>query len=512
MARTLIRAHTLLTQSASIGNLTSGAIVVEDGVIRRVGSLAELEQQGPFESVIGDPHRHLALPGMVNGHHHSLRPARIGVRSSPLESWLVRSRQRELPPLSPEETYDHTLWGTLQFLKSGATAVIDHFPVDPRLEDLGVPPSVQAYLDAGVRAAVCLACADQQRCVYQDDEEFASSLPTELGDALRSKLRPFDQEAFFKKWEQLADQYDGKDGRIRMGFGPGGPQWCSDGLLQRIRQTAEQHNQAPVQIHLLESKFQAMYGYRRYGQSIVQHLAEIGFFGPATSCAHCVWVNRDDIKILAEAGAVLVHNPSSNLILFNGVAPIGDMLEAGARVGFGLDAAGLDDRMDMLTDLRLALLLQRRPGWDRREVTAGDMLAIATHGGAAALGMGTAIGRLEPGYQADVVLVDRTGLYASPYVSPFAPDAEVLLRRATAANVDHVVVAGRLVVENGKAVGIDEAALQRRVARSLERTYELLESADGLFERLEPHVSAFYRAWEAESSRLLPPNYQVNTR
>jgi cytosine/adenosine deaminase-related metal-dependent hydrolase len=449
---------------------------------------------------------------MVNGHHHALRPARIGLRSAPLESWLARNRQRELPPLSPAEAYDHTLWGTLQFLKSGATTVIDHFPVDPRLEDFGVPPSVLAYLDAGVRAAVCLACADQQRIVYQDEEEFLSSLPHELAQPLRARFRPFDQEAFFANWERLAVQHDGKEGRIRIGLAPGGPQWCSDGLLQRIRRTADEHNQAPVQIHLLESKFQAMYGYRRYGQSIVQHLAEIGFFGPATSCAHCVWVNRDDIKILAEAGAVLVHNPSSNLILFNGVAPIGDMLEAGARLGFGLDAAGLDDRMDMLTDLRLALLLQRRPGWDRREVTAGDMLAIATHGGAEALGMGTAIGRLEPGYQADVVLVDRTGLYASPYVSPFAPDAEVLLRRATAANVDHVLVAGRLVVENGKAVGIDEVALERRVARSLERTYELLESADTLFAQLEPYISAFYRAWETESSNLLPANYEVNTR
>ena len=78
--------------------------------------------------------------------------------TAPLESWIVRQRLRQLPPLSAEEVYDHTLWGTLQFLKSGMTSVVDHYPADPRQEDFGVPPSVQAYLDAGVRAALCIAC------------------------------------------------------------------------------------------------------------------------------------------------------------------------------------------------------------------------------------------------------------------------------------------------------------------------------------------------------------------
>ncbi len=200
MARTLIRAHTLLTQSAIQPVVRSGGITIEDGVIREVGPLAELERKGPYDTVLGDQERHLALPGFINGHHHSLRPARIGLRSSPLESWLARSRERQLPALSPDQVYDHTLWGTLQFLKSGVTAVVDHYPFDPRLEDLGVPASIQAYLDAGVRAAVCVACSDQQRYVYEDDEAFLARLPTDLGEALRVKLRPFDRDAFLSLW------------------------------------------------------------------------------------------------------------------------------------------------------------------------------------------------------------------------------------------------------------------------------------------------------------------------
>jgi 5-methylthioadenosine/S-adenosylhomocysteine deaminase len=512
MVRTLVRAHTLLTQSDAQPTVVGGAIAVEDGMIRRVGPLAALEREGPYDTVIGDPERHLAFPGLVNGHHHTLRPARLELGAAPLERWLVRQRLRQLPPLSADEVYDHTLWGTLQFLKSGVTAVVDHYPFDARLEDLGVPASVQAYRDAGVRAALCIACQDQQRVVYEDEETFLATLPPDLADPLRERLRPFDQDAFFALWDRLAARFDGQDGRIRLGFGPGGPQWCSDGLLRRLRRVADEHDHAPVQIHLLESRFQALYGYRRYGHSVVRHLVELGFFGPATSCAHCVWVGREDIALLADAGAVAVHNPSSNALLFNGISPVVDLLDGGARVGFGLDAAGLNDTQDALTDLRLGLVLQRQAGWDRRQLTAADMLALATHGGAPTLGMDVALGRLEAGYQADVVLVDRTRLYGSPYVSPLAPPEEVVLRRATAADVEHVLVGGRLVVEGGTAVGIDEAALQRRVAQSLEHTYGLLAATDRFFERLDPYVAAFYRRWETESGDLLPPNYVINTR
>jgi cytosine/adenosine deaminase-related metal-dependent hydrolase len=512
MPRTLIEAHTLLTQSALHGDISNGGLIVEDGRISNVGPLEALRQQGPFDVVVGDANRHIALPGMVNGHHHSLRPPRVGHRPSFFESWLVRGRLRRVPALSEEEAYDHTLWGTLQFLKSGATAVVDHYALDFSREDYAVPAAVRAYLDAGVRAAVCLANSDQQRVVYQDEQTFVASLPPDLRETISPMLRPFDQETFFTRWERLAAEWDGKDGRIRLGFGPGGPQWCSDDLLRRLRRVADEHDNAPIQIHLLESKYQALYGYRRYDRSIVRHLDDIGFFGKGTSCAHCVWVSREDIALLAEVGAVAVHNPSSNLALMNGIAPVADMLDGGMKVGFGLDAAGLNDDLDMLTDLRLAHFLQRRPGVEVREVTPADTLGMATHAGADALGLSVQLGRLEHGYAADVVLVDRTRLYGSPYVSPSAPAAEVLLRRAEAGDVEHVMVAGRMVIQDRRAVGIDEQALQRRIATSLERVYALQAGIDAGFEPLEPHITAFYRQWEAESAGLLPPNYQFNTR
>src|SRR6266496_2759583 len=143
MARTLIRAHTLLTQSPGQTPLSPGALAVEDGVIRRVGPLAALEREGPYDAIVGDPARHLALPGLVNGHHHCLQPNKVSLPGAPLETWLLRSRKRQLPALTAEELYDHTLWGALLCLKSGVTALVDHYqPFAAHLEDLGVPASV----------------------------------------------------------------------------------------------------------------------------------------------------------------------------------------------------------------------------------------------------------------------------------------------------------------------------------------------------------------------------------
>jgi len=161
----------------------------------------------------------------------------------------------------------------------------------------------------------------------------------------------------------------------------------------------------------------------------------------------------------------------------------------------------------MFTDLRLRMRPQPQPVWGLRDVTAADMLGMATHGGAVALGLPTPIGQLEEGFQADVVLLDRTRLYDSPYVSPSEPAEEVVLRRACADDVEHVLVAGEPRVQHRRAVGIDEAALERRLTASLERTYAQLASIDGLFEQLEPYVSDFYAEWGSQSpsqARALP--------
>ena len=507
-SRMLIRCRWLITGQAGASAIEDGAVVVEDGRVRAAGPYASLAGQGPFKEEFGDAGRHILLPGLVNGHHHATRPGRMGLTAGPLETWILKNRARPLPPLSEEETYDHTLWGALQLLKGGVTTVLDHHTGDPRLPGQGLEPSIRAYLDSGMRTVFALACSDQQRFVYAPDREFFASLPEPLRQRMEAAYRPFDADALFALWEQVANAYHGREGRLWLGFAPGGPQWCSEPLLRRMKRVAVERG-ASIQIHLGETRYQLQYFQRARSCTPVAYLQGLGFLGPDVSCAHGVWTTAEDWKLLAETGASVVHNPSSNLILASGIAPVAEMLAAGVTVGFGLDAAGINDTMDYLPDLRLGWLLQRRPGVTAERPTPGQMLELACRSGARALALQGELGSLEPGKQADLVLLDGRRLYDSPYVHPRTPVEEVVLRRGMGSDVEAVMVGGEWVIRDGRCLRADEAALRQRLGASMERF--LGPAAEpSLADELEPHVAAFFASWD--EGELPPPNYGFNTR
>ena len=507
MASILIRARWLLTGRPDVPVIEDGAVVVEEGRVRVVGPYRSLVDQGPFEQRFGDSSRHILMPGFINGHHHATRPARMALTPGPLETWILKNRYRSLPALSEEETYDHTLWGALQLLKGGVTTVLDHHTGDPRLPDTGLEPAIRAYLDSGIRTLFTVACADQQRYVYAPDAEFIGGLPQPLRGRVEAGVRPFDADAFFSLWERIARAHHDQDDRLWVGFAPGGPQWCSEPLLRRMKEVAEEHA-APIQLHLQESRYQLQYGLKAWGGTPVTYLRDLGFLGPKVSCAHGVWTTAEDWKLLAETGATVVHNPSSNLILASGIAPVAEMLAAGVTVGFGLDAAGFSDSMDYLPDLRLGWLLQRRPGVSMPQLTAGEMFAMATSQGARSLGLEDSLGSLEQGKRADLLLVDGKRLYDSPYVHPHAAVEDVLLRRGMGSDIEGVMVEGEWVIWDRRYLRGDEEALRQRMAVSMERFLDP-SIEPSLADELEPHVAAFFEAWDREEP--LPSNYRFNT-
>ena len=508
MVSILIRSRWLLTGRPHVPAIEDGAVVIEDGIIRAVGKYPSLADMGPFQQQFGDPSRHVVLPGFINGHHHATRPTQLGMTPGPLETWLLKINARPLPPLSDEESYDHTLWGALQMLKGGVTTVLDHHTGDPGLHGSDLEPSIRAYLASGIRAVFTIGCADQQRYVYAPDAEFIKSVPEKLKQQLLDGQDPFDADAFFRMWEQMANAYNGRDDRMWVGFAPAGPEWCSEPLLRRMSQLAREHD-APIQIHLGETRYQLQYALKTWGYTPVNYLHRIGFLNRRVSCAHGIWTTAEDWRVLAETGAAVVHNPASNLLLASGIAPIAEMLTAGVTVGFGLDATGFSDAMDYLPDLRLAWLLQRRPGVSTPRPSVEEMLAIATSQGARSLSLDTALGSLEQGKQADLLLVDSHRLYDSPYVHPQVAVEDVLLRRGTGSDVEAVMVKGEWVIWNHRYLPSDEEALKQRMAASVERFFDPAV-APSLADELEPHVAAFFGAWDHEE--LVPPGYRFNTR
>jgi cytosine/adenosine deaminase-related metal-dependent hydrolase len=294
--------------------------------------------------------------------------------------------------------------------------------------------------------------------------------------------------------------------RINIWFGPPGPNWVSDGFMQRIAERAAARG-TRIQTHLSESLYEKLYGGRAYGRSTILHLDALGVLGPRFTMAHAVWLSEAEIAVLARTGSALSHNPSSNLRLRAGIAPVNALVQAGVTVGLGLDGRGLDDDDDMFREMRLALQLHRGPVLGSPALEPRPALELATAGGAAVVGRPKGLGRLAPGYAADLVLVDL-GRMSWPWIAPEIDPRDFLVLRAQARDVRTVFIAGRVVMEDGQPAGFDLQAAGRELADWLAATPFPAELAARIAAFRE-HAESFYRGWDVPT---LDPYTQYNSR
>jgi cytosine/adenosine deaminase-related metal-dependent hydrolase len=417
-------------------------IVVADGRI------AEIAASGTVKAAaarIIDGRDRLLLPGLVNAHTHS--PLNIlkgtgDVLSHPAFMWR---NQADTAGRTPDEIRLCALFGCIEHLLNGTTAVIDHFPEQGFDIDC-VEAVVDAYRIAGMRAVIALRIFDEP---YTDIEP-AGGLP-EL--AIANPLAPPPLGESLALVEEAIRRFDGSaDGRIRVCPAPSNPMRCSDALLEGVRDIAERHD-TPVHMHLLETAVQAKIARQRYGSSMMKHLDEIGLLGPRLSTAHTIWLDDADIALMAERGAVPVHNPESNLKLGAGISPIAKMLRAGVNVALGTDGAGTNDNLDLHHVMRLAIMLQRPSEPDRGKwPTAHDALRMATINGGRAMRV-VDLGRLVVGAPADFTLHDLSSISWTPLNDVVTQ----LVFAASGGTVDTVIIGGRVLVENRHITSFDVA-------------------------------------------------------
>jgi cytosine/adenosine deaminase-related metal-dependent hydrolase len=281
--------------------------------------------------------------------------------------------------------------------------------------------------------------------------------------------------------------------RIDLWFGPPGPQWVSDVFMQRIAERAETYD-VGIQTHVTESIYEKLHGPRFYGKDTLAHLRELGVLSPRFTIAHGVWLTEAEIEILAETGAAVSHNPSSNLRLRAGIAPLNALIEAGATLALGMDGTTINDDEDMFAEMRLALRLHRTPMLDGPAPSVAQIFEMATAGGAKLLRKETSLGRLAPGYAADLVLVDLERI-TWPWVAPEVDPRDLLVQRARAGDVDTVLIAGEVVLRDGQPTRFDAAEAGRELAARL-AAEPYPEAAARLVEALLPRVEAYYRGWE----------------
>ena len=474
------------------------ALCIDSGHVVAAGKLAELRSRYPKAELAGGE-GFILSPAFTNAHDHgrALGTLALGAPDDFLEVWLARLGG--LPAIPP---YLAALYSGLQLLRSGVTGVAhSHNPGSWAGMPAEIPEAIRGYRDAGIRVAMHPPIIDQNMLVYAERERFLASLPSELRAQLaaadRINLSP---DAYFDMLDDLhAAFHDSAKHRVHIQVSPAGGQWCSDALILRACDWARRRD-SRVQMHLLETRYQRYYAHKTWRKSFVRRLDEIGALGEWLTLAHMVWIEDEDIDLLAERGIGVAHNISSNLRLRSGLAPVARMVAARVAIGIGLDGQTLDDDQDFLREMRLAWTLANRDGLTAADLSASQVWRMGAQIAAdISFGAGAGLGRLDVGAPADLILLDWEGIrgkYAPDSFPPLELLPEFLLRRVKREHVRGVMVAGDWVLRDGSHVTFDIDEVEREI-------YARLDFAPGAAPPdLAPYLRAFYRGWDEDD---LPP-------
>lgn len=499
MPSSLIRGRFLIAKTRDtehVAIIENGGLVERDGVIVAVGDADELLTRFPVDRTLGSAD-HVVLPGFVNAHHHvGLTSLQMGVTDAPLELWFA---ERALASRVVDPYLD-TLYSAMEMIASGVTTV-QHLHSWRRGSHAAWMPTAErilsAYREIGMRASYSLAVRDQNWIVCGEDEPFLAGLPPDIACALAALLAdvetPLDE--YFAFFEALYRTYDrANDDRTRVQLAPGNLHWCSDRSLERQAECAQRYG-VGMHMHLLETPYQNVYARRRFGRSAVEHLDALGLLGSHMTLGHAAWVDNHDVDLIAERGAMVCHNASSNLRLQGGVAPLGRFLERGVRIALGIDESGISDDRDILLEMRLVRNLHRTPGIGARVPSCSEVFRMATEHGALTTAFGDAIGTLEPGRFADCVLM-RLSPIVEPYLDPATPFIDALLHRARTTHIESVVIGGELVYHEGRFTRIDREAVLSELRERLQAPLSPGEEAGReLSRRLQPFLRSYYSGW-----------------
>lgn len=418
--------------------LPDTSIVLDDGWITQVDGPIE----GDFDSTI-DCRRFIAVPGLVNTHHHlyqMLTRAFPESRGQALFPWL-----QMLYPiwagLDERMVEVSARAGLAELALSGCTTSADHLYV--------FPPGSEHFVDAEIAAAQDVGVRFHPTRGSMDLSQKDGGLPP---DSVVQSI-----EEILRDSERLVVTYhDPEPGAmVRVGLAPCSPFSVTPDLMVRSADLARDHR-VRLHTHIAETLDEAAYSRKTYGVSPVSLLGKFGWLADDVWVAHCVHPDRTDVARLREGCVSVAHCPTSNMLLGSGLAPVRAFLEAGVRVGLGVDGSASNDANDLRNEIKQAVLAARvRDGVEAMPVR--DALRIATRGGAECLGRDD-IGSLEVGKAADVALFDVESLQCAGGEADLVAAAVLGAPRA-----DTVIVNGEVVVRGGELATVD----QERVAADL---------------------------------------------
>jgi cytosine/adenosine deaminase-related metal-dependent hydrolase len=437
--RTLYANGWIVTMDDAATEHESGWVLVAEGAIEAVGGGEEPRRlaDATYERV--DLGGAVVTPGLVNTHHHLYQTlTRARAQQADLFTWL-----RELYPvwagIDAEAEYAAARTGLAELALSGCTTVFDHHYVFPRGRDGILEAEIEAARELGVRIVASRGSMD----LGVSDGGLP---PDELVEEL---------DAVLAETERLHAAFHeaGPGARVQIAVAPCSPFSVTGRLMEESAALARSLGVA-LHTHLAETVEEESYCRELYGCTPVEYLERLGWLADDVWCAHCVHLSDGEIARFAETGTGVAHCPTSNLRLGAGVAPVRALVDAGARVGLGVDGSASNERSDLFLEVKQALLVARGRGGGEA-MTAREALRLGTRGGAVVLGRDD-IGALEPGKQADLAIWATDGLELGGAVDPVAG-----LVLSGPHRVDRLLVGGIDVVRGGALVRANEADIAR---------------------------------------------------
>jgi 5-methylthioadenosine/S-adenosylhomocysteine deaminase len=454
-------------------------ILVKGDTIAEIG---RPRMAAPANASVIDAKDRLMHAGLINAHTHGPGVLSKGLHDRWNLELLLTGSQWTGGGRDLEDKYLSALVGAAEMVMKGCTAAYDlavEFPL-PSVE--GLSAMARAYEDVGMRCVLAPMVADLT--FFEAIPGLMERLPHPLQKEVESfRLAPW--KATSKQIGKALAKW--KFSQVQLGVAPTIPHHCSDAFMISCRDLAREYD-VGIHSHVAESRMQAVVGFRKYGTTLAAHMDKLGLVNERFTAAHGVWLDGDDMKRLGDRGASVAHNPGSNMLLGNGLAKMRGMLEGGINVGIGTDGASCSDNLNVYEAMKIASLASRVAEPDYREwVSAAEVLTAATEGGARAMGMQKHIGKIAPGYKADIVFLDLGHVNWIPTNDPV--NAIVHIEDAT--SVHSVMVGGRMIVQDRKLTTIDLAKVRARVEASQARRAEFKGRAKALYQRLEKVVGTF---------------------
>ena len=477
----------VLTIDDDFSEMENCDVLVLGEKIQKIGKNISLEGIEEQVEVI-DATNKLIMPGLVNGHFHSPGNFRKGALPGlPLEIFMLY----EVPPLSdtPPDyrmSYIRTMIGNMEMLKRGITAVHDDaFYVPVPTED-AMDGLMASYVDSGIRA---VATIDQPNVIEYEKYPYLKDILPENVRKQMEKTPLMSTEELMSCYKYIVDKWHlSGNGRVKVGASISAPQRVKVDYFGQLSDLSKNLD-IPFDIHVLETKLQRVLGQEKYKKSLIKYVNDLGYMDERVMIIHAIWVDDEDVKIIADSGASIAHNPLCNLRLGSGVMNFRRAKNYGINICIGTDEACSDDAANVWMAGKVAGLIHNITEPDYRKwPTAKEIVWALTRGGAKAMRNDQKTGIIKEGYDADLIMIDLNTLNFTPLNDIY----KHLVYIEDGTSVVMTMVAGKIVMRDGKLTTVDEEAIKEE-AREIFKQYKIeADTAAKDAELLEPYYREMY--------------------